>query len=345
MNVFILPVEGNKNYLPILSPNLSVKIKDEQPFLKRAVEQIKNPIFNITPNIEEASFLLIPYDYFYIDQNKDYLKKVQELSIKHNKKVLIFDYSDFDDDINVKNSLIFRTSKYKSKMKENEFIIPLLIEDLGRDRELIFRDKSDKLVIGFAGWAHLSTKQYIKSFIKELPIRFLSIFNKHYRVYIRGVFWRMKTNKILENSNLVSTNFLIRKSYSAHKDTAEKDPLTLREEFIENIINSDYALIVRGDANAATRFYEAISLGRIPLILDTDLVFPFEDIINYKEFCVFVDFTDINRIDQIIRDFHDQITNSQFREMQKKAREVFVEYFRVDIMAKHLINILRKEIS
>ena len=344
MKVFVLHQKGNKNYLPILVHSLDVKISSGQIFLQKAIEQIKEPIFDIAIKIEEASFLLIPYDFFSIEKEEEYLREAERLSLEHDKKILVFDYSDFDRDINVKNSLIFRTSKYRSTLKENEFIIPIIIEDLGKRYGVTFREKKTKLVVGFAGWAAVSVWQYIKFFIKELPIRFLSVFNECYKVNIKGIFWRIKTNKILKNSSLVTTNFLIRKSYSGHVMTAENNLDVLRKEFINNLINSDYILIIRGDANAATRFYEALSLGRIPLILDTDLIFPFEDIIDYRKFCIFVDFRDVGRIDKIIRKFHDSITNERFIEMQKNAREVYLKHLEVNKFGVTLSNKLASKI-
>jgi hypothetical protein len=109
-----------------------------------------------------------------------------------------------------------------------------------------------------------------------------------------------------------------------------------RREFVENLLGSDYALCVKGDANASMRFYEALSVGRIPLFLDTACVLPLEDKINYRDFCVFVDWRDIDRIGDILADFHASLTPERFIAMQKKCREVYETYLRMDAFSGYL---------
>ena len=99
---------------------------------------------------------------------------------------------------------------------------------------------------------------------------------------------------------------------------------------------------MRGDANAATRFYETLSLGRIPVFIDTACVLPLEDIIDYKDFCVFIDYTDINKAPSILADFHKNITPDKFIAMQKQARYIFRHYLRYDVFSEHLARILKK---
>jgi hypothetical protein len=210
--------------------------------------------------------------------------------------------------------------------------------------ELQIREKKGLPIIGFTGWADIPLKSRIKLFIKEIPVRALNLFNTKYGALKKGILFREEALKILKKSPAVQPNFIIRKFYSGHIKTIQGDFQTSRREFIDNIINSDYVLCVKGDGNFSTRFYEVLSMGRIPLFIDTETVLPLEDVINYKDFCVFVDFRNIDNIDKILADFHKNLTNEQFEEMQKKARSAFENYLRTDRFTKYLMEKL-EEIS
>jgi len=106
--------------------------------------------------------------------------------------------------------------------------------------------------------------------------------------------------------------------------------------------NSDFALSIKGDGNFSLRFFEALSLGRIPLFVNTDCVLPLENIIDYKKFVVFVDHKDIKRIDVILSDFYKNLSDDDFVEMQKQAREAFEKYLRIDSFFKLIPDILKK---
>lgn len=49
---------------------------------------------------------------------------------------------------------------------------------------------------------------------------------------------------------------------------------------ITDIQNADFILSVKGDGSFFCRFYEALSLGRIPFFIDTDCILPFENMIQ-----------------------------------------------------------------
>ena len=70
----------------------------------------------------------------------------------------------------------------------------------------------------------------------------------------------------------------------------------LRAEFVDNIVQNIYTMCVRGAGNFSLRFFEVLSAGRIPLIIDTDLPLPMTDVIDYKKFCVFIDQSKISNI-------------------------------------------------
>ena len=295
--------------------------------------------YEIVNDIRKCHFVLAPYRYAFLKKKPSLFNKYLKKARKFNKPLLLDDTGDIAHHIKEKDVYVLRIGGYRHDKKNNEIYFPPFADDLLEEYyngELQIRNKKFIATVGFSGWSLISKWQFIKFFIKEIPTRLLAIYNDNYITNSKGVFWRIKANKILEKSDIIRTNFIKRKSYSAHTATAEKKMEILRKEFVENLINSDYALCVRGDANSATRFYEALSLGRIPVILDTNWIFPFEEAIDYGKFSLIVNFRDLNNLDKIINNFHRNISNDDFIKMQKLARLAFVDYFRLD----SLINLL-----
>ena len=143
------------------------------------------------------------------------------------------------------------------------------------------------------------------------------------------MYFRRKALGVLNRSNLVDTAFVIRSSYSGHKNTIELSPEEARKQFVEKINNSDFSLAVKGDGNYSLRFYEILSLGRIPVLVDTDCPLPFEDKIKYDDFILRVDYRKINKIDKIISDYYKKIDGVRFVTMQERAREAFSKYLNI----------------
>jgi len=102
----------------------------------------------------------------------------------------------------------------------------------------------------------------------------------------------------------------------------------MRDEFFDNMERNLYALIVRGMNNASIRLFETFMMGRIPVIINSDMMLPFEDQIDYRKNTVFI--TDFHDIDSQIREYHDSHTEEELIEIQKQNRQIWLDYFRVD---------------
>lgn len=69
------------------------------------------------------------------------------------------------------------------------------------------------------------------------------------------------------------------------------------------------------------RFFEAMSAGRVPMLVGSDFVRPFEHLIPYHEFCIFVSRKNAHRADEAARNFLHDHTDEQIIEMGKLARK------------------------
>lgn len=309
----------NVSYIPLLFPFWGPILKETIPYLSEVFKKTgfdKN-YYKLTGNSSEADCILLPHNYWTLKKYdpgylKNFIHKAQVLK----RPVLIDATGDCVDEVPIKNSIILRNSVYKKDLKNNEIIIPAYAEDFGKP---IPKKLSPVPVIGFVGWSK-------ENFFKSLYITERT----------PGIVIRSLAIKYLDKTVGIKTNFILRKSYSGHIKTIDGDVKRYRTEFVNNIMDSDYTLCVKGSGNFSVRFYETLSLGRIPLVVDTDNVFPLEEKINYREFCLFVSYKNLDKIGKLLLDFHRSLSSNDFFNKQYRAREVFEKYLRIDSFTKYL---------
>jgi hypothetical protein len=166
----------------------------------------------------------------------------------------------------------------------------------------------------------------------------LSILQPAKRARIRGVFWRIWSIEALKKSSLVKTFFIIRKTFSGAERTIELDPAQARAEFVKTLVETDFVLAPKGDGNYSNRFLEALSMGRFPVVPDTDCVFPLEEEIDYSKLVVRVPMGKLQKIPQFVREFYNSLPQQEFVARQKLARETFEKYLRQDSFWKYIFN-------
>ncbi|MFZ2522311.1 MAG: exostosin family protein [Minisyncoccia bacterium] len=330
LNIYIHKKLDKLSHIPLLDyyfgrSNLGVERYGDQ-----AIGLLNKQFFNLVMSPEEADYFLIPHNFFYIKDQK-YLDDFVGLSKKYNKKIIIFSYGDSDNDINIPNSIIFRSSQYAYKARRNEIIMPAIADDLSIGLDLRPRQKSEKPVVGFCGWAdYPNFYRAIIENIKSTVVSFKSVFIGNYYYQKRGLMFRIEAIKHLRKSNLLQANFIIRDTFSGNEKTRKIDPKVAREEYIKNILESDMSLAVKGDGNFSIRFYEILSLGRIPILVDTSCPLPLKDIVKYSDFSVRVDSKNLSNLSETILKFYTNLSEDQFIMMQKNAKITFDSYLRID---------------
>ncbi|MCE9643662.1 glycosyltransferase family 47 protein [Candidatus Parcubacteria bacterium] len=313
-------------HIPLLFPNLGTIDRPERLFTNDALQTLREPIVEIVEDPAIADYFLVPHDFYRIALEKEYFARVVARAEEHGKKILIFDYSDYDSPIEVPDSIVFRYSQYRYKKATNEIIAAPFVEDLGA-RGVALRAKGERPVVGFCGWADFdSLRRRLRYYARLLLVEAHALFqNSALRAHRPGLYFRRAALARLRDSALVVSNFLIRKTFSAHAHSITSDPQTARREYIENMVNSDFVLAPKGDGNYSMRFYEALSLGRIPLLIDTETELPLESEIDYSSFVLRVSYKDMDRLPQIVADFYAGLTEEEFKAMQERARAAFVE--------------------
>ncbi|MDD5434034.1 MAG: glycosyltransferase, partial [Nitrospira sp.] len=251
-------------------------------------------LFRLT-SLQEADIAILPNEWSPDDQNV--LRLSQEAS-RHNKKVVVFYNNDSDRDIDIPDSIIFRTSFYRSRRKPNEFAVPAWSVDfLERyfNGKLNIREKTEKPLISFCG---LLDSRNIRS----------------------------KAVSVMQKSDKLKTNFIIRPQFWGGALNRKMEASRVREEYARNIYEGDYVLCARGAGNFSYRLYETLSMGRIPVFINTDCVLPYDFIIDWKKYCVWVEENEIDSIAEIVSDFHSSISPEKFIELQHECRKLWDDW-------------------
>ena len=137
---------------------------------------------------------------------------------------------------------------------------------------------------------------------------------------VRGhVRLRSRSLRVLHDDPGVDDHFVVRDQYRAGAST-EADRVRTQAEFDQNLASATYALCVRGTGNFSARFFEALSVGRIPLFVDTRCVLPFEDEIDWRRHTVWVDAADVGRIGEILVAAHPAVVDDPDRSVDSLRR-------------------------
>ena len=313
MKLYIGTLQPDRSYLPILYPHLGKIDKPQRPFFNFA-DSFQEKLFELTDDPSEADYLFIPHDFFAVSSRTEYIKHFTDLAERTGKQILIIDQSDFDSDIHIPHSIIFRASRYKDQLKPNEIMMPPIIEDLGKNG-ITTRAKGNMPIVGFCGWAGFKTlKEKVKYAFKILS---------NMSVHKPGIYFRRSALRAASASSRIKTNFIVRYAYSGHNETIELSPEEARTQYIENIVHTDFTLAPKGDGNYSTRFFEVLSLGRIPVLIDTDCILPLEDEIDYNDFIVRISYKDMARLGDIISERFNGYTDESYKDAQLKARNIF----------------------
>jgi hypothetical protein len=250
-------------------------------------------------NIEECDFVFLDFRirtkqtkiYLVTENNIPEVKKMRDLAIKHNKKFVYLCGGDRPPKIlpNDLNSIIFKTSIDKKNKPNNEYAFGVCVNDKFLNEYLI----NPNLSIGFIGHTGHGRQKYID---------------------------------YLTKSN-IKTDFIIRDQYFG---TIKCTPLkTMENEFFQNISNNLFTFCYRGGGNFSVRFYEVIMMGRIPLVIDTDCMFPYEDEIDYSKVGLFIKESELNEnfnLEERMNNWY-ETNKDNLLDIQKNNRMIYEKYF------------------
>ena len=290
--------------------------------------------------IDECDVCLFPINYNQVWDAKDrrpekvsnFIGKVESSG----KQVFVFLGHDISaTGVNMEKAIVFSGAIDKSRQVKNVYSYPHFFSDLLLYNDTTFapKIKSEVPVVGFCGYAppleiELSKEKAI-SFLKlvanyaGLMKMFPSKISHSYRA--RAIIALKKSNKVKPNLRIKNT-FAFGPNGQLNTGNTKESDTDFRKNFINNILESDYTLCVRGIGNNSIRFFETLCCGRIPVFVNTDSVLPFDHIINWKEKCLWVEEKGIDDVGSAVSEFHRNISAADYQKLQGELRNLWVEY-------------------
>jgi hypothetical protein len=274
-------------------------------------------LFRLAP-LEEAEFAVVPFDWSN-EPDEELVAAAQAFAARAQeagKPVIVFYVSDADDAVPVDGAIVLRTSMYESTRRPGEFAQPAWSEDfLERyyGGELPVRTRGRQPVVGFCGLAPRVQRRLLRWRERASPASDV----------------RARVLQVLRDAPGVRSNFTIRSAFLGGAIVNGRvDPaamLRVRREYVENMADSDYVVCARGAGNFSYRLYETLSLGRIPVFVNTDCVLPFDFEIDWRDYVVWVDESEVERAGEIVTAFHERLSDSEFEELQRACRRLWEE--------------------
>jgi hypothetical protein len=285
--------------------------------------------FCFADSILEADIAIFPVDIIsFLNNNNDvffknWLKKISEYNIP----ILVYAAGDFGCSLEKHNILTFRLGGFNSKLNSTTYIIPSFVGDpydriLEDDFFLISKKK--KPTVGFVGNANGSFFKFCKEFGLFAKRSIINLWTKNiedYHPFYPSSIRRYRLLEKMVKEDKIESNFVFRNKYRARdKNAGNKEKSTL--EFFKNIQDNIYIFCLRGNGNFSVRFYETLIMGRIPILVDTDVRLPLSDQIDWNQHCLLVSEDSI--VEDLIK-FHSSKTDSDLKQIQLANRKLMLE--------------------
>ena len=364
-----MKIRFNKNlikdysWIPFLNPVLwqpkdqsssKIWVYDNQQVKKW--EEIWKDILTST-NIENCDFWVYPKN-FRIDFYNE-LKKENDFCKKHNKRLIVFYDDDNEFPINLDNCIVFRNSISK-KNPDNEYCMPAFIPPL---KECNKSKQAKEISIWYVWYLKAPSinlnKRKNYSRIRNILYKWLTytkitnlisdkicVEPQHKRntlwyLLLQKWVWITIRSKIIKEISKYShfkTNFIKRKNKLDPSITGIR-----RKEYIDNISQNTFSLVMRWDWNFSYRLYEIMSIWNIPIFIDTDCRMPLENKINYKDLFVRCPINDVKNIDIYITNFLQ--SHERLEEVKQNILKTYNEYLTFDSRCKKICELLMNKTS
>lgn len=319
---------------PILYPFLGVPAQDpREPSAGRYDRYVAEaPGFLTLVGLEECDIVVFPVGWEAAKDSPalvEHAHRLAELAAAAGKPYVIFFWSDSPEEVPVAPSVVFRTSLYRSRRaarKAVELAMPAWSEDFVeryQGGEQILRPKLARPSVGFCGFDTPPPPPH-KRLAKQLLGRPV--------LSSRG-----RAMRVLRADGRVDVDFVVRPGFYGGEVVNGRPNyegmVRVRREYVDNMLAADYALAARGSetwgptaGNFSYRLYEILSAGRPPLFVNTDCVLPFDEIVDWKAFTIWVDESELPDVADILVARHESLSAEGFLELQRECRRAWLEY-------------------
>lgn len=284
--------------------------------------------YTLIEDIENADIVIVPLDVSFLFKKKkeDYLDAFIQKAIDKNKTIWAFSGGDIGKSIPY-DIPVFRLGGKDSTLNSKTLTFPCFVLD--PYQRYIFQEfkplpKVNMPHIGFVGHASGSLKGLFTEFGVFLYLLWERVSHNFYfdfpRFYPSG-YLRYRLLKTIQKDKRVISNFIFREKHTSGSLENGKIKKST-EEFYQNMYDNPYVFCMRGLGNFSVRFYESLIMGRIPVVIESDMRLPFSNTIDWKKHCVFVN--EKTMVNQLL-EFHENISEEDFKAMQINNRALAIQ--------------------
>jgi hypothetical protein len=214
---------------------------------------------NIEPNLDLADAVLIPHDIWYLRNNLEYLTYIKKISKV--RPTLIFNLGDWPIYIGRRNLIYFQAYVELNLRNKRIIQVPYNTELFRGLKNITVENFSKSSFVGFV--PKFGLRRTLNGFktMPYSPIKSNSFFVRHLMIF------KLK--------RLNNTQIIKRAKFGAAKGFNNKQLVENRKEYINSIAENQFIWCPRGDANQSKRFYEALSAGRVALVPDSNMKYPY----------------------------------------------------------------------
>lgn len=302
---------------PVVSANTTVHFG-------RELADVFQEHWTVVPEVGDCDVVVFPHGY----EDGAETARVADAARTAGKPCVFFSHDERLPPSRLSYGTLYRGSIFTRLPHERAH--PVFIHDIRLETDGAAGDpvpKSGKPVVGFCG--------FVGTPLSRALLRLVGAGQK-----VAGLSFRAKVLSALRRDARVDCRFVERSKYlgAAPLSAFRRDhPLAdEREAFLSNLLACPYGLAMRGKGNHSVRFYEILSAGRIPLFVNTGCVLPLESEIDWKSHSVWVEDRDLPEIGERLVAFHSRITDTDFIELQRRIRRLWVDRLRPEPFFTHV---------
>jgi hypothetical protein len=290
--------------------------------------------FCVAEKLQQAALAVLPMTWNY------YLKRGQVAKALHFIQAArlagrpVLSYVSGDEGVAVPSECddvyVIRASGFRSRRRRRQIAQPVFFDDpAAAYPDFLSYDRAPKSegrpLVGFCGHAssHIlkSARDILRGFVRNTAHALGARPEEPQPLYPPGL-RRARALRMLGGSPLVETRFIVRSRYRAGAVSREQTS----REFYQNMAHTDYTLCLRGGGNFSKRFYETLALGRIPVLVDTDCLLPFESILPWDSHIVRVPEVELDRLPQSIADDFSAAGSDGLTDRKRQCRRLWEDW-------------------
>lgn len=271
--------------------------------ISRKTQIFQDPPPSLSPflinTFSQADVILIPHDA--ANWTMHYFRYVSALAL--HKPVLAFNRSDFPRRFKIDNLYFLQTSVPPGKVPKQTAVVPFNVKSIWNGT---IRKKTIKR-------PRLSFVGFVPSNIPRSILKYAHISMAHPLKSNPTLIRRTGIRKIQDN--FPESSITVRKHYGG-AESLLKNPKAFRVDFERSMLESDLVFCPRGFGNSSQRFYETLGAGRVPIVPNSNIMYP--RIISPKQHKLEVlkCRTLSSNLEDVVMDYWSSISEQDYQETQ-----------------------------